>query len=46
MVPMAKLGSWYLLMILSFVLVSLVHRRDDKSAMFLIAKEGASSEEV
>ncbi len=26
MVPLAKLGSWYLLMMLSFVLVSLVHR--------------------
>lgn len=26
MVPLAKLGSWFLLMILSFVLVSLVHR--------------------
>jgi uncharacterized membrane protein YoaT (DUF817 family) len=27
MVSIAKLGSWYLLMIISFVLVSLVHRR-------------------
>ncbi|MCI3132950.1 DUF817 domain-containing protein [Phenylobacterium aquaticum] len=26
MVPLTKLGSWYLLMMLSFVLVSLVHR--------------------
>ncbi|MDO9432533.1 MAG: DUF817 domain-containing protein [Phenylobacterium sp.] len=26
LVPMAKLGSWYLLMMLSFVLVTLVHR--------------------
>src|SRR6185436_2188757 len=26
LVPIAKLGSWYLLMMLSFVLVSLVHR--------------------
>ena len=25
-VSLAKLGSWYLLMMLSFVLVSLVHR--------------------
>ena len=32
MVGLAKLGSWYLLMIISFVLVSLVHgiRRDDQ----------------
>jgi uncharacterized membrane protein YoaT (DUF817 family) len=28
MVPMGKMGSWYLLMILSFVLVSLLHRRE------------------
>jgi uncharacterized membrane protein YoaT (DUF817 family) len=28
MVSLAKFGSWYLLMILSFVLVNLVHRRD------------------
>ena len=27
MVSIAKLGSWYLLMIISFVLVSLVHKR-------------------
>jgi len=26
MVPLAKLGSWYLLMIISFVMVSLVRR--------------------
>jgi uncharacterized membrane protein YoaT (DUF817 family) len=27
-VPIAKLGSWYLLMLLSFALVTLVHRPD------------------
>ena len=26
MVPVSKMGSWFLLMILSFVLVSLLHR--------------------
>ena len=26
LVPLSKLGSWYLLMMLSFVLVTLVHR--------------------
>jgi len=28
LVPLAKMGAWYLLMLLSFVLVSLVHRPD------------------
>lgn len=32
MVGWAKMGSWYLLMLLSFVLVSLVHRRSAKEA--------------
>jgi len=27
-VPLTKLGSWFLLMIISFVLVSLLHRED------------------
>lgn len=31
MVGWAKMGSWYLLMLLSFVLVSLVHRRSSKA---------------
>jgi uncharacterized membrane protein YoaT (DUF817 family) len=30
-VSLAKLGSWYLLMIISFVLVSLIHRPRDAS---------------
>jgi uncharacterized membrane protein YoaT (DUF817 family) len=32
MVPIAKLGAWYLLMIISFVLVSLVHRPERMDA--------------
>jgi uncharacterized membrane protein YoaT (DUF817 family) len=35
MVPLGKLGSWYLLMLLSFVLVTTVHR----------PAEGAQTEE-
>lgn len=31
LVPLTKLGAWYLLMLLSFVLVSLVHRPDKKN---------------
>ena len=31
-VPIDKLGAWYLLMLLSFVLVSLVHRPEAASA--------------
>jgi uncharacterized membrane protein YoaT (DUF817 family) len=30
LVPLTKMGAWYLLMLLSFVLVSLVHRPDRK----------------
>ncbi len=32
MVPLTKLGAWYLLMIISFVLVSLLHGAEKKSA--------------
>ena len=31
-VSLAKLGSWYLLMIISFVLVATLHRPDGKAA--------------
>ena len=31
-VSLAKIGSWYLLMIISFVLVSLVHRPEERQA--------------
>jgi uncharacterized membrane protein YoaT (DUF817 family) len=31
LVPLTKMGAWYLLMLLSFVLVSLVHRPDRKA---------------
>jgi uncharacterized membrane protein YoaT (DUF817 family) len=31
LVPLTKMGAWYLLMLLSFVLVSLVHRPDKKN---------------
>jgi uncharacterized membrane protein YoaT (DUF817 family) len=31
LVPLTKMGAWYLLMLLSFVLVSLVHRPDRKN---------------
>jgi len=44
MVPITKLGAWYLLMMLSFVLVSLVHRpqaADEAEAAFAEAKAAA-----
>jgi uncharacterized membrane protein YoaT (DUF817 family) len=43
LVPMAKLGSWYLLMMLSFVLVTLVHRPERADPLRTQAPSGSRS---
>jgi uncharacterized membrane protein YoaT (DUF817 family) len=36
LVPLTKMGAWYLLMLLSFVLVSLVHKTDTKNGEHIV----------
>jgi uncharacterized membrane protein YoaT (DUF817 family) len=36
LVPLTKMGAWYLLMLLSFVLVGLVHRPDKKNGEHIV----------
>jgi uncharacterized membrane protein YoaT (DUF817 family) len=44
LVPIGKLGAWYLLMMLSFVLVSLVHRPEEVGDVSAVAASARSGE--